>query len=103
MTIKLPSDLEDSVRSEVLRGHFAGADDLVAEIVRDYFQRTHPRAVHEMPTDGEEPSAQTRKPIWEVAEELRKSVPAEEWEKLPVNGAAEHDHYIYGTPKRSTR
>ena len=28
------------------------------------------------------------------------SVPAEEWDKLPRDLAANHDHYLYGTPKR---
>ena len=28
------------------------------------------------------------------------SVPAEEWEKLPTDLAANHDHYLYGAPKR---
>lgn len=27
-------------------------------------------------------------------------VPDEVWEKLPTDGAEQHDHYIYGTPKR---
>lgn len=27
-------------------------------------------------------------------------VPDEDWEKLPKDGAEQHDHYIYGTPKR---
>lgn len=27
-------------------------------------------------------------------------LPAEERAKLPADGALEHDHYIYGTPKR---
>jgi hypothetical protein len=40
------------------------------------------------------------KPIWEVAAEIRERVPADEWAALPADGAAEHDHYIYGTPKR---
>jgi Arc/MetJ-type ribon-helix-helix transcriptional regulator len=39
MTIHLPEDLENSVRAEVQSGHFATADDAVAEIVRDYFRR----------------------------------------------------------------
>ena len=43
------------------------------------------------------------KPIWEAADDLRKSVPPEEWAKLPVDGAAQHDQYIYGTRKRPTR
>jgi hypothetical protein len=28
------------------------------------------------------------------------NVPAEEWEKLPTDLAANHDHYLYGAPKR---
>ena len=30
-------------------------------------------------------------------------VPPEEFAKLPVDGASQHDHYIYGTPKRPAR
>jgi len=40
------------------------------------------------------------KPIWEVAEEIRKRIPAEEWAKLPKDGAEQLDHYIYGSAKR---
>ena len=29
-------------------------------------------------------------------------VPDEEWDKLPTDLAEQHDHYIYGTPKRPT-
>ncbi len=29
-------------------------------------------------------------------------IPEEELEKLPTDGAAELDHYIYGTPKRNS-
>jgi antitoxin (DNA-binding transcriptional repressor) of toxin-antitoxin stability system len=35
-----------------------------------------------------------------MVEELRRDVPDEEWEKLPTDLAEQHDHYIYGTPKR---
>ena len=42
------------------------------------------------------------KPIWEVFQEITASIPDEEWAKLPVDGAEQHDHYIYGTPKRPT-
>ena len=38
--------------------------------------------------------------IWEVIPEMMKDVPEEELDKLPTDGAAEHDHYIYGTPKK---
>src|SRR5262245_19555457 len=43
-----------------------------------------------------------RKHIWEVAEELFREIPDEELAQLPTDGAAQHDHYIYGTPKRPT-
>ena len=41
-----------------------------------------------------------RKPIWERIAELVADVPPEELDKLPTDGASQHDHYIYGTPKR---
>ena len=39
MMIHLPKDVESSINEAVLSGHFASADDLVAEIVRDYFRQ----------------------------------------------------------------
>ena len=48
--------------------------------------------------NGEEEPRQ--KPYWEVIQDIMKDVPDEELEKLPKDGAAEIDHYIYGTPKR---
>jgi hypothetical protein len=47
------------------------------------------------------PSAQTVKPLWEIAADLLKDVPQEVLDRLPTDGAAQHDHYIYGTPKRA--
>ena len=43
-----------------------------------------------------------RKPIWEKIRERAMKIPEEELEKLPTDGAAELDHYIYGTPKRNS-
>ena len=40
------------------------------------------------------------RPIWEVAREISESVPFEEWEKLPADGSVNHDHYLYGAPKK---
>jgi hypothetical protein len=38
--------------------------------------------------------------IWEKIDERMAEVPDEEWEKLPTDGSYQHDHYLYGTPKR---
>lgn len=40
------------------------------------------------------------RPIWEIAKEISESVPLEEWEKLPSDGSINHDHYLYGAPKK---
>jgi Arc/MetJ-type ribon-helix-helix transcriptional regulator len=104
MNIILPDDLESSVRGEVLSGHFASADDAVAEIVREYFRhRQGPRhqdsAAAAPATEPANPPE--RKPLWERAAELRQSIPAEEWDKLPDDGSRQLDHYLYGSPKRT--
>jgi hypothetical protein len=41
------------------------------------------------------------RPIWDVILDNMKDVPAEEFARLPKDGASEHDHYLYGHPKRN--
>ena len=75
---------------------------MVATAVRDYLQRRQdqPRQVAAAP--GPADKSAKRKPLWERAAELRKSIPEGEWAELPVDGAEQLDHYIYGSPKRPT-
>ena len=40
------------------------------------------------------------KPIWERIQDGFSHVPEDELESLPVDGAAQVDHYAYGLPKR---
>ena len=47
------------------------------------------------------PSELARRPISEIFEELSSQIPLEEWAKLPRDGAEQHDHYLYGSPKRT--
>jgi len=42
----------------------------------------------------------TGKPIWEVAADLVRTIPEDVRNSLPADGAAEHDHYLYGTARR---
>ena len=44
--------------------------------------------------------ARPREPIWERIISLTADAPLEELEKPPSDGASQHDHYLYGTPKR---
>jgi hypothetical protein len=41
------------------------------------------------------------RPIWDEIEEITAGIPDEEFLKLPADGADQHDHYVYGTPKRA--
>jgi len=106
MTIHLPDDLGSVVRAAVLSGHFASEDDMVAAAVRDFLRRQQDQAQQDAATAFApiETPAQSpkRKPLWERAAELRRSIPDEEWAKLPTDGAEQLDHYIYGSPKRPT-
>ena len=51
----------------------------------------------------EQPAGQEAdsRPIWDVILDNMKDVPAEEFAKLPKDGASEVDHYLYGHPKRN--
>jgi Arc/MetJ-type ribon-helix-helix transcriptional regulator len=99
MQINLPANLERSLLTEVQSGHFASVDDAIAEAVRLLLERAPGEREPESP-EAVEPTAPSHKPIWEVFEEITASIPEEEWAKLPTNGAEQHDHYIYGSPKR---
>ncbi len=44
-------------------------------------------------------AAKTGKSIWQIAEDFTQDLPATELAKLPIDGAEQHDHYIYGTLK----
>lgn len=50
--------------------------------------------------DAEAPMPPGYRPIWEVAEEIGRSIPPEEWEKVPKDLSINLDHYLYGAPKR---
>ena len=42
-----------------------------------------------------------RRHIWEVIADMMRDVPLQEFDDLPRDGASEHDHYLYGSPKRN--
>jgi hypothetical protein len=44
----------------------------------------------------------TEIPIWESFTNFAHSLPPEVLDRLPTDGAANHDHYLYGSPKQST-
>jgi Arc/MetJ-type ribon-helix-helix transcriptional regulator len=101
MTIKLPESLESPILAAVHSGRYASLDDAMADAASLLVQRLRQEQTQDhRPVTSEAEVTPKYKPIWEVAEDIRKSIPIEEWEKLPADGAEQLDHYLYGTPKR---
>jgi len=44
----------------------------------------------------------TDRPVWEIVADRIAGVPSDVLEKLPADGASEHDHYLYGLPKHNS-
>ena len=40
------------------------------------------------------------KTIWEEIDEIVSEVPPEAWDEVPPDGSLNHDHYLYGSPKK---
>jgi len=99
MTIHLPEDLENSLRAAVHSGRYASLDDAIVEAASLLIQRLKQEQAIQPPA-GQGESAPAPQPIWERILERSAAIPDEEWAKLPADGAEQHDHYIYGTPKR---
>jgi Arc/MetJ-type ribon-helix-helix transcriptional regulator len=103
MTIHLPPHIESSIQAAVHSGHFASVDDAMTEAASMLLQRLElKQAAAKPPATNQDEAIPAYKPIWEVVDELRKSVPPEEFAKLPKDGAEQLDHYLYGSPKRPT-
>ena len=102
MTIHLPKDVENSINAAVYSGHFASVDDAMTEAARLLLQKLNQASARIDKPAASEAAAPADKPIWEEILELTADVPDEEWDKLPTDLAEQHDHYIYGTPKRPT-
>jgi hypothetical protein len=78
---------------------------LIAKALETLQEREHVDHVHgetngSEQTSGVSPPPPKAKHIWEMAQERFGDLSEEDVNSLPVDGAAQHDHYIYGLPKR---
>jgi hypothetical protein len=57
--------------------------------------------VDEMLKETHEPSLPKNvRPIWEIIQEISSQAPPGTWDDVPTDGSVNHDHYLYGAPKR---
>jgi hypothetical protein len=95
--------LETHILAAVSSGRYASLDDAMAEAAAMLVDRLdHELAQEKPPVIDQAETVPSHKPIWEVVDDLRNSIPPEEFAKLPVDGAEQLDHYLYGSPKRPT-
>jgi hypothetical protein len=93
MTITLPLQPQEEAKLIALaQAKGLSTDALVREALD--------KILADAPDQPEEPKLESR-PIWELILDNMKDIPPEEFAKLPKDGASEHDHYLYGSPKRT--
>ncbi len=101
MTIHLPPDMESSIQAAIHNGRFASVDAAMTEAASLLLrQLEQEQAEATLPVTSQLEPVHAHKPIWEEILELTAGIPDEEFDQLPVDGAEQHDHYIYGIPKR---
>jgi hypothetical protein len=74
----------------------------ITEALEELQEREHVDHANGEATKDVSPPSSKPKHIWEIAQELFGDLSEEDLARLPVDGAAQHDHYIYGLPKRPT-
>jgi len=95
MNVAISKDLEEFVRGAVKCGQFPTETAVLEEALRLLIHQAE-RAQSEPNNAG----MASHRPIWAQALEAMQGVSDEELAVLPTDGAAQIDHYIYGTPKR---
>ena len=94
MNVPLSEHWQRFVRGEVQSGRFPSE----AAVLEEALALLEQREQQQSPSNHQ--NATDTRSIGEIIDELMSDVPAEVLDRLPVDGAEQHDHYIYNTPKR---
>lgn len=85
---------------EKARRLIARVMDALAGHARREYEAGRTRNLRDFSANEARAETDTGAALLAMMEEIWSQIPAEEMAKLPADLAAEHDHYIYGTPKR---
>ncbi len=95
MNVSLSEHWQEFIRGKIQSGQFASESEVIEASLRLL------QGLGGLSEGTEAASSDSaRIPIWERIEERSRDIPDKEFLKLPADGAEQHDHYIYGTPKR---
>jgi putative addiction module CopG family antidote len=92
MSISLSPELERLITEKLQSGGYHSAEELIREGL-NLLEAKEKAAPSEISHNGQS--------IAEMAAAIAKSVPDEEWDRLPTDLSKEIDHYLYGAPKSS--
>jgi hypothetical protein len=90
LILELPDNKEAAMKAKA-RAQGVSAEQYVERILNHDLEETA----------GAEAEAAPGQHISDVIADLMRDVPAEELAMMPTDGASEHDHYLYGWPKRN--
>jgi predicted transcriptional regulator len=99
LNIDIPDDLNRRLK-QLTKGTGQDIDAWVCEAIEQRLALEEQRAKRPEAPHGNGRSQETDKPFWERFEDASLEIPDEELDRLPTDGSLQHDHYIYGTPKR---
>jgi hypothetical protein len=91
LTIDLSPDKEAALKAEA-QAQGISAQQWLQRLVEERLQAVSQPGSQDQPTQPE--------PFWKTFTRRMHALPAEVFERLPTDGASEHDHYLYGSPKR---
>ncbi len=92
MNVPLSEHWQRFVAEQVRTGRFP-SEAAVLEEALALLKRQERESVQQKAPNG-------TRPIGEIIDELMSDVPNDVLDRLPVDGTEQHDHYIYGLPKR---
>jgi hypothetical protein len=72
---------------------------LIAHLAQTLSARSLNSQEHAQPASQ---TTKTGKSIWQIADDFTRDLSQDDLSKLPADGAEQHDHYIYGTPKTTS-
>lgn len=96
MPISLPPDLDDRIQQKVIQTGYRSPDEVIRKAL-DALDAQEQQAVRQRGRVKKKSAV----PVWQRFQNAARSIPDEELAALPPDGASEHDHYLYGIPKRS--
>jgi Arc/MetJ-type ribon-helix-helix transcriptional regulator len=96
MPISLSPDLDDRIQQKVLRAGYRTPDEVIRKAL-DALDAQERQEVRQPETVKKKSAG----PVWQRFQDAARAIPEEELASLPQDGASDHDHYLYGLPKRS--